>query len=209
MPKTINHDEYRRELLEKCFFIFSRKGYSKVTIREIAAEIGVSTGTIYHYFSAKQNILKQMFIYIMETNVEAYSEKMKNANTLESRLEFFAEFIIEFEKYYKHVLLLAIDLFRVEEIDDSEKILTTFSKYYTKTISKTLKIPTQYARSLFIYIIGLVFHSLVTPDHIVFAGQVEILRDTLETIMIKIKETKKTPDKAEFDKLLEGKLTSY
>jgi AcrR family transcriptional regulator len=209
MPKTVNHDEYRKELLEKCFFIFSQKGYSKVTLREIATEIGVSTGTIYHYFPAKQNILKQMFIYIMETNVEAYSEKMKNADTLKSRLEYFAEFLIEFEKYYKHVLLLAIDLFRVEEIDDSEKILTTFSKYYTETISKTLKIPTQYARSLFIYIIGLVFHSLVTPNHIVFADQVEILRDTLKTIMKEIKETKETPDQAVFDKLLEGKLTSY
>jgi len=151
MPKTVNHDLYRKELLEKCFFIFSQKGYSKVTLREIATEIGVSTGTIYHYFPAKQNILKQMFIYIMETNVEAYSEKMKNADTLKSRLEYFAEFLIEFEKYYKHVLLLAIDLFRVEEIDDSEKILTTFSKYYTETISKTLRIPTQYAKSFYLY----------------------------------------------------------
>lgn len=205
MPKVVNHDEYRRELLEKCFFIFSQKGYSKVTIREIAAEMGVSTGTIYHYFPTKQNILKQMFNYIMETNVAAYLEKMKNADTLTSRLDYFAEFLIEFERYYKHVLLLAIDLFRAEEIDDSEKVLTLFSTYYTENLSKTLTISTQHATSLFAYIIGLLFHSLLTPDHMQFNNQVRILRDTLEQIVTRIEETKETPNQAVFKQLLEKK----
>ena len=57
MPKIVDHDEYRKELLERCFGIFSRKGFSNVTMREIVSEIGVSTGTLYHYFDTKEKII--------------------------------------------------------------------------------------------------------------------------------------------------------
>ena len=53
MPKIVDRDRYRKELLNKCFDIFAEKGYSSVTMREIGSEIGVSTGTLYHYFPSK------------------------------------------------------------------------------------------------------------------------------------------------------------
>lgn len=49
MPKLVDHDHFREKLMESCFSIFSQKGYSKTSIREIAKETETSTGTLYHY----------------------------------------------------------------------------------------------------------------------------------------------------------------
>ncbi|MGB6015410.1 MAG: helix-turn-helix domain-containing protein, partial [Nodosilinea sp.] len=48
MPKIVDHDQYRREILDQCFDLFAEKGYAALTMRQIAQELGVSTGTLYH-----------------------------------------------------------------------------------------------------------------------------------------------------------------
>ncbi len=78
MPKVVDHEKCREELLENCFKIFSKKGYSKVSIREIAKETCLSTGSIYHYFKNKEDILEQMFLYIRKKNFSNYQELIQN-----------------------------------------------------------------------------------------------------------------------------------
>ena len=55
----------RDEILKAATDLFSEKGYHEVTMEEIAEEMGVSKGTIYNYFSSKENlyleILKESF----------------------------------------------------------------------------------------------------------------------------------------------------
>ena len=190
MPKIVNHEKYRRELLKKCFYLFCRKGYAKVTMREIAIETGVSTGAIYHYFSKKQNILEEMFKYIVETNVEEYLRRVKSIKTekLEERLYILFDFVVEFEEHYKNVLLLVIDLFRTYGSDETEKIISGFSKYYIDTMARQLNLPDQLAQPLFIYIVGLVFQSLVTPNQTSFSGNMSGLKNILKSVFLKTDE---------------------
>jgi AcrR family transcriptional regulator len=54
MPKIVDHDQYRKELLSKCFDLFAEKGYGSITMRQIAEGLNVSTGTLYHYFPANK-----------------------------------------------------------------------------------------------------------------------------------------------------------
>lgn len=50
--------EQRKEvLLEAAAQVFARKGYQRATIREIAEEAGVASGTIYLYFEDKRDLL--------------------------------------------------------------------------------------------------------------------------------------------------------
>ena len=59
MPKIVDHEQYRKELLGKCFDLFAQKGYGSITMRQIAQGLGVSTGTLYHYFPSKQALFEQ------------------------------------------------------------------------------------------------------------------------------------------------------
>ncbi len=183
MPKIVDHDEYRKEILEKCLNLFGRKGYSNVTIREIAEEVGVSTGTLYHYFPTKQKILEQMFSYVRETNVGQYLEQVASINSVEERLDKIADFWIEHEELYQNIMLLAIDLLRNDKSDNSETVFNEFSEYYTHVMSTKLNLSTEFAKSLFIYILGLIFHSLLTPKSFSYSRQVSILKNMLSAFI--------------------------
>jgi len=45
------------QILEAAARVFARKGYHAATTKEIAAEAGVSEGTIYNYFQSKEDLL--------------------------------------------------------------------------------------------------------------------------------------------------------
>lgn len=72
MPKIVNHDEYREKILEKSLSLFTRRGYFNINMRQLAAEIDVSTGTLYNYFPSKKDILAAMIAWIGNKNVDEY-----------------------------------------------------------------------------------------------------------------------------------------
>lgn len=53
MPKKVDHAHMRDALVEGCTRLFAERGYASLTMREIAGALQVSTGTLYHYFPAK------------------------------------------------------------------------------------------------------------------------------------------------------------
>jgi AcrR family transcriptional regulator len=57
MPKDVDHDERREELLEAVWRVIARDGLERATIRAIAAETGWSSGVLAHYFADKDDIL--------------------------------------------------------------------------------------------------------------------------------------------------------
>jgi TetR/AcrR family transcriptional regulator, cholesterol catabolism regulator len=46
-----------KKLIEAAIDLFSRKGFKGTSIRDLAAEIGMTTSNIYHYFDTKEGLL--------------------------------------------------------------------------------------------------------------------------------------------------------
>ena len=57
MPKDVDHEERREELLEAVWRVIARDGLERATVRVIAKETGWSTGVLAHYFADKDEIL--------------------------------------------------------------------------------------------------------------------------------------------------------
>jgi AcrR family transcriptional regulator len=55
-------EERRRQILEAAFSVFSRKGFNAANVSDVAAEAGVSQGTIYWYFDSKEELLVQALL---------------------------------------------------------------------------------------------------------------------------------------------------
>jgi AcrR family transcriptional regulator len=58
MPKVVNSDERRFTLAAAAARVVSRSGIGSVTLRAVAAEAGLTTGALTHYFSDKQQLLR-------------------------------------------------------------------------------------------------------------------------------------------------------
>jgi AcrR family transcriptional regulator len=57
VPKRVDHDERRRELTEALLRIASTRGLRAVTMREVAAEAGVSLRVVQYYFTDKRTLM--------------------------------------------------------------------------------------------------------------------------------------------------------
>jgi AcrR family transcriptional regulator len=184
MPKIVDREAYRREILEKCLHLFSRKGYAKVTMREIAAEVGVSTGTLYHYFPTKEKIQEALFSHIMETNVGEYLRRVEKTESVAERLRIIAQFWKEHGDYYQNVMLLAVDSYRSDTDGSTQNIFWAFSEYYTNAMARRLETSDRFARDLFIYLLGLILHSILTPDNLPLSVEIDHLEESLGTMLL-------------------------
>lgn len=61
MPKIIDHDERRREIIEVAKRIILKGGFEAATMRSIAAEAGFANGALKHYFPGKESIVAATF----------------------------------------------------------------------------------------------------------------------------------------------------
>jgi AcrR family transcriptional regulator len=50
----------RGKLLDKSARLFRQKGYERTTVRDIAAAVGIQSGSIFHHFASKEDILKAL-----------------------------------------------------------------------------------------------------------------------------------------------------
>jgi AcrR family transcriptional regulator len=57
VPKIVDHELRRQELVAATWQVMARTGIIGVTTREIAREAGVSTGVLAHYFADKEELL--------------------------------------------------------------------------------------------------------------------------------------------------------
>ena len=73
---------YRQAILEAAIRIFGRLGFSAAKIADIAAEAGVATGTLYNYFSSKEDI----FLSILDAGRERLGAELELRATIEDPL---------------------------------------------------------------------------------------------------------------------------
>ncbi len=70
------NDKYEK-ILEAAIKTFSKYGYYKSTVSQIAREAGVADGTIYLYFKNKDDILKNFFNYKAREVFSRFKEEVK------------------------------------------------------------------------------------------------------------------------------------
>lgn len=66
MPKIIDHDERRREIVEVAKQIILKGGFDAATMRSIATEAGFANGALKHYFPGKDSIVAATFESILD-----------------------------------------------------------------------------------------------------------------------------------------------
>ncbi|GBF48699.1 transcriptional regulator, TetR family [Leptospira ryugenii] len=108
MPKIVDHDLYRIELLEKCMPIFVKKGVSAVSMRELSRELGVSTGTLYHYFPTKETLFGAM----VRLFVGKDAEEIAKLNSASKSAWDLLNYLSAKEAHFINLMLLAVDVNR-------------------------------------------------------------------------------------------------
>lgn len=81
MPKTVNHDERRKDLADAVLAIIARTGINGVTVRAVAQEAGWSTGVLTHYFGNRHEMLLGALRRAAAVTGRRQSELVKRSQT--------------------------------------------------------------------------------------------------------------------------------
>lgn len=80
MPKIVDKADKRRKIAQSTCNLFIQKGFSDLSISEIAKQAGVGKGTVYEYFNNKEDIVLEL----MDSFQEAYGGNFELSNSSEA-----------------------------------------------------------------------------------------------------------------------------
>lgn len=182
MPKIVDHEQYRKELLWKSFDLFAQKGYASITMREIAKEIGVSTGTLYHYFPNKEALFLQLIEEQAEQDLSDFLAEAQDVETLPERIHTLIDFLAKNEDYFINQTLILCDFYQQQgkAIVLNNKILQTVQEKTRQELAKYLQIQDRALASFIMNMIsGLLIGRMFEGDVISYEEQGELLKKML------------------------------
>ncbi|WP_418907323.1 TetR/AcrR family transcriptional regulator [Glutamicibacter endophyticus] len=67
MPRIIDHDSKRREIIEITWRFIAQHGYDKLNLRDLAAAAGYANGGLKTYFATRDDILVATFQFVFDS----------------------------------------------------------------------------------------------------------------------------------------------
>lgn len=183
MPKIVDAQQYRQELLSKCFDLFANRGYANVTTRQIAKELGVSTGTLYHYFPDKQALFEQMVEQISLQDFEILKNVDKN-QSIRERITALGQLLLENEEYVVKQAAIFDNFYQQQSAKEIEinnnSVFQRANQRYEQAISELLDLEEpKLAKFIWTLVDGILNEHINNNDSSSFAIQIELLTQML------------------------------
>lgn len=76
----------RGKLLQTAAHLFRSKGYERTTVRDLASAVGIQSGSIFHHFKSKDEILRSVMEETIRYNTALMQASLAEASTLRERV---------------------------------------------------------------------------------------------------------------------------
>lgn len=159
MPRIIDHDSRRRQILEDSLGLFSEEGYSGLGMRHLAKSLSVSTGTLYHYFPNKQSLFEAMLRHLAEDKVAEAMGQIEPTMNIDVRISIVQAFMESQADHIRQALWVAIDFRRNTGTAADTLILEVLNVYKQALATQLTDGDTERAEALLSYVIGVLVHS--------------------------------------------------
>ncbi|NWF59380.1 MAG: TetR/AcrR family transcriptional regulator [Fischerella sp.] len=182
MPKIVDREQYRKELLMKSFDLFAQKGYASITMREIAKELGVSTGTLYHYFPSKEALFLQLVEEQTRQDILNFLAEAGHIKSLPQRIQALMNFIAKNEDYFLKQTLIMFDFYQQQERSElgNNKTLKKAWDDTKKSLSDYLEIEDQaLIEFIYCFLNGLISARVFEGNTVSYTDQGELLAKIL------------------------------
>lgn len=164
MPKIVNHDERREELLDPCLSLFASKGFHAISMREIARHLGVTTGTLYHYFDGKLALFEQMVDRVIKSDVQAALVEVPADQSWPVKLLSLSKYLGAREGRFAQIIHVTLDYKRYEGAS-SQTLTDKVLNAYLDTIRSQLGITDAVQLdALFSLLLGVIVYRDLVPN---------------------------------------------
>jgi len=164
----------RTKILEAALHLFSRNGYHRTRMREIAEHAGVGKGTIYEYFESKEDLFTSLITYLFKTMDEYVLQKIKPDMDASSKIKALITGYLELLENMPEEAIMVVTEFWSEGIRGHIKFdFRDMYRKYLKIIQEILEegikneefkgtVNTEnLSRSLLAFMDGILFHAML------------------------------------------------
>ncbi|MDD5359333.1 MAG: TetR/AcrR family transcriptional regulator [Sulfurovaceae bacterium] len=144
MAIIIDKNEKRKQIAFSCKELLFQNGIKNITVSQIATEAGIGKGTVYEYFSSKDEIVFEILNILVEDMQKWFEEFFDEQKfNFEDKLRYFLSFLFlpEYEnnlKIYKEFLSIAITEASNEMKEHDKECVSSFEKFLGKMIEEAI-----------------------------------------------------------------------
>jgi AcrR family transcriptional regulator len=116
-------------ILTACLALIYRHGYAAMSLRQLAAEVGIQVGSLYNHISTKQDLLFLLLQTHMNTLLQALDEALTPATSPEGALRVFAAFHVMYHITRKEKVFICYSELRSLEPENYQTIAARRTEY--------------------------------------------------------------------------------
>lgn len=171
MPAPVDAEARRGEILDRAFGLFAARGYHAMGMRDLARELGATTGVLYHWFPDKPALFEAMLERQVARQV-AEAVAAVGGVAKARRLRALADFLATRVDDLEGTLRVALDYQR--EHAEGRARLRQLLALYRDTLVHHLGLGSRQANRFVSAVLGILVHRVLDPEG---AGATEQLRD--------------------------------
>ncbi len=143
MPIVVDKQKKRKEIMDAAIAVFSRAGYHRTKIKDVADEAGVGKGTVYEYFESKEDLFLCMCEYLHKQFIENQTLALKAFSDPEQAVRALITSTIENASMWTSLIYLNIDVWsemdRKGEEDKLRRYMARMFKQMTEGVSESIR----------------------------------------------------------------------
>lgn len=135
MPRPDVSDERRRQIIDAAIQLFSRQGYRKTTMPEVARAAGLSIGGIYWYFKSKEALVAAILEQLFQDDREALAILLNSAAPAGERLRAFAVRYSEGHQHYEWLDAVGVEFYSEAAHDPAARaVIQSYLTHYREAL---------------------------------------------------------------------------
>ncbi len=131
MPKIVDHDQKKWEIMNEAATLFGQQGYYHTSLADIASQCGLSRTALYQYFQNKDDVFRSVLTHILGTLLAELERIERSSAGSADQLREVFEMLGRRFREEKHLLLVLAEakpMVRVGHAEVWEEILSFRSR---------------------------------------------------------------------------------
>jgi len=173
MAIIVDKVQKRQDIALSCKDIFVQKGIKDLSVSEIAKAAKIGKGTVYDYFSNKEDIVFEIVNILMKKYKESLTKKIEEATSTREKVKifssiFYAEDEFELRAIYKEFISISLSSPNKEMMEFQSAYTKDYYEWFVKLLSDGVKNgeiregSEDFARGLFVLAKGMFISSSST-----------------------------------------------
>ena len=194
MAIIVDKVQKRKDIALACKTLFIERGIDKLTISEVAKTAGVGKGTIYDYFTNKEDIVFEIINTILLERNEKKQSKLENIVTTKEKLKEFYSFFwseedADLRQLYKSFTSISLINPSKEMVEFNKATCDYYYAWFTEILQEGIDtnqiIPEAIDLAMGLYVIGdgIFIKTAVTQDMLDIKKEIEDYVDVLFKII--------------------------